>query len=65
MNKYYSIEMVGRRPVVRWTPDLNSNGLCNARSYTVLGKTNLTDSAEWAPTNSGHRFFRVIVEPVR
>ena len=57
-----SIEMVDSHPVVRWKPDLNSNGLYNVRRYIILGKTNLTDAVEWAPTNSGHRFFRVDVE---
>ena len=33
-----------------------------ARNYTFVGKTNLTDSAWSAPTNSLHRFFRVRVE---
>ena len=32
------------------------------RIYTILGKTNLTDTAEWAQTNSTHWFFKVKVE---
>ncbi len=31
------------------------------RIYTILGKTNLTDTTEWAQTNSTHRFFKVKV----
>jgi len=55
------IEMVDSCPVVRWKPDLNSNGIYNVRSYTISGKTNLTDTAWQTPTNSAHRFFRVNV----
>ena len=47
-------------PYITWSPDLNTNGI--VRTYTVLGKTNLTDTADWAPTNSAHRFFKVKVE---
>ena len=47
-------------PYISWSPDLNTNGI--VRNYTVLGKTNLTDTADWAPTNSAHRFFKVKVE---
>ena len=54
------IEIVDNIPLVTWTPNLNTNG--EIRVYTVLGKTNLTDSVEWAPTNSAHRFFKVTVE---
>ena len=56
------IEMVDSHPVVRWQPDLNSNGLYSVRRYTVLGKASLSDAADWAPTNSTHRFFKVTVE---
>ncbi len=54
-----TISMLNGVPNITWTPNLNTNG--TMRRYTVLGKTNLTDSAEWAPTNSVHRFFKVIV----
>ena len=47
-------------PQVTWTPNLNTNG--EVRVYTVLGKTNLTDSTWQSPTNSAHRFFKVKVE---
>jgi len=40
-----------------WTPYRTD------RTYTVWGKTNLTDTTPWyTPTNSGTRFFRVKVE---
>ncbi len=42
-------------PAVSWKPDLG-----NERTYTVEGKTNLTD--DWAPATSASRFFRVKVE---
>jgi hypothetical protein len=45
---------------VTWEPDLNTNGV--ERVYTVLGKEDLTDGADWGPTNSLHRFFKVKVE---
>ena len=47
-------------PYITWSPNLNTNGA--VRNYTILGKTNLTDAVEWAPTNSAHRFFKVKVE---
>ena len=47
-------------PLVTWSPDLNTNG--EVRLYTVMGKTNLTDTAWQSPTNSAHRFFKVKVE---
>ena len=56
-----SIEMVDGVPRIRWSPDLNTNGI--ERTYTIWGKTNLTDGVEWeCPTNSAHRFFKVVVE---
>lgn len=54
------IEVKNGVPWVTWSPNLNTNGI--VRNYTVLGKTNLTDSDDWAPTNSVHRFFKVKVE---
>ena len=47
-------------PHITWSPNLNTNGI--VRTYTVLGKTNLTDTVDWAPTNAHHRFFKVLVE---
>ena len=54
------ISLSNRIPYITWSPNLNTNGI--ERIYTVLGKTNLTDTVEWAPTNSAHRFFKVKVE---
>ena len=55
------IEMRDGAPVVTWEPDLNTNG--DMRTYKVCGKETLEGGGEWQyPTNSLHRFFRVIVE---
>ena len=59
--KVAGIEFVGGVPRVTWSPNLNTNGI--ERSYTIWGKTNLTDEAGWeCPTNAAHRFFKVTVE---
>ena len=56
-----AIEMVDGVPQITWSPNLNTNGI--ERTYTIWGKTNLTDGAAWeCPTNSAHRFFKVTVE---
>ena len=56
-----SITINDGKPSISWSPNLNTNG--SERIYTVLGKTNLTDGVGWmSPTNSGHRFFKVLVE---
>jgi hypothetical protein len=55
------IEMVDGAPVVKWEPDLNTNGVI--RAYKVYGKETLEGGGEWQyPTNSLHRFFKVTVE---
>ena len=55
------IVIVGGVPQVTWSPNLNTNGI--ERSYTIWGKTNLTDGVDWeCPTNAAHRFFKVTVE---
>ena len=52
------VEMRGASPFIWWEPDLGKN----LRTYTVEGKTNLTDKAWHSPTNKMSRFFRVRVE---
>ena len=52
------IEIHGGSPFIWWEPDLGGN----LRTYTVEGKTNLTDNAWHSPTNGMSRFFRVRVE---
>ena len=55
------IEMQGDTPIVKWEPDLNTNGV--VRTYKVYGSETLENGGEWQyPTNSLHRFFKVMVE---
>lgn len=44
-------------PIIVWSPDLGSN-----RTYTIYGKSDLTDAEWFTPTNSAHRFFKVGVK---
>ena len=55
------VEMVDGLPVVTWVPKL-STGEESRRTYTIYGKTNLTDKAWHSPTNQASRFFKVSVE---
>ena len=55
-----AISMTNGVPYITWSPNLNTNGI--VRKYTILGKESLTDTADWASTNSTHRFFKVKVE---
>lgn len=55
-----AISLTNGTPYITWSPNLNTNGV--VRKYTILGKESLTDIADWAPTNSTHRFFKVKVE---
>ena len=55
-----NVTMSNGIPHVTWSPNLNTNG--EVRTYTVWGKTNLTDQAWHTPTNSASRFFKVTVE---
>lgn len=55
-----AISMTNGVPYITWSPNLNTNGI--VRKYTILGKERLTDTADWVPTNSTHRFFKVKVE---
>ena len=41
-------------PVITWAPDLTPD-----RVYTVIGRTNLTDSGWVVPTNESTRFYKV------
>ncbi|MBQ3344042.1 MAG: hypothetical protein IJG84_19240 [Kiritimatiellae bacterium] len=53
------IQMRDGRPLISWTPDLNTNG--EQRVYTIWGATNLENAVWYTPTNSASRFFRVEV----
>jgi len=48
-----SVTMTNGVPYITWDPNLPD------REYVIMGKTNLTDAAWVAPTNSAHRFFNV------
>ena len=56
-----TIDMVDGAPVVTWSPELPPEQAA-LRSYTIYGKTNLTDRAWHSPTNEASRFFKVGVE---
>ena len=51
---FASIAMQDAAPVVTWKPDLGA-----ARTYTVEGKSAMTNAVWEDPTNSTHHFFRV------
>ncbi|MBQ9431453.1 MAG: InlB B-repeat-containing protein, partial [Kiritimatiellae bacterium] len=53
------IRAVGDEIEISWAPDLSNAE--PKRYYTVIGKTNLTDSAWVTPVNEAHRFFKVRV----
>ena len=50
-----NISISNAHHLITWAPDLRPG-----RIYTVLGKTNLTDTA-WSPTNNACKFFKVKV----
>ncbi len=54
-----NIAVVGDEVEVSWTPDLSNAE--PKRHYTVMGKTNLTDTAWVIPVNEEHHFFKVTV----
>ena len=55
------IKMQDATPLVTWEPDLNTNGII--RTYKVYGSETLWNGGSWQyPTNSLHRFFKVMVE---
>ena len=59
-----TIRMEGSTPVVEWnTTNSNLNAL--GYRYVPKGTTNLTNSINWQPVNSTHRFFKVFIEPVQ
>ena len=54
-----NIAVVGDEVEVSWMPDLSNAE--PKRHYTVMGKTNLTDTAWVIPVNEEHHFFKVTV----
>ena len=55
-----TITMANGTPVVEWSPKLSAAEEAQ-RTYTVYGKTNLTDKAWHSPTNEASQFFKVEV----
>ena len=53
------IQVIGDDVEISWAPDLSN--ATPKRYYTVMGKTNLTDTAWVVPVNEAHHFFRVMV----
>ena len=53
--------MANGAPVVEWSPKLSTAEEAQ-RTYTIYGKTNLTDKAWHSPTNEASQFFMVGVE---
>ena len=60
---FATVRMEGNTPVFGWSP---TNASINAHGfrYVPKGRTSLDDGAGWQPYSSGHRFFKVFVEPV-
>ena len=58
------IRMEGATPVVEWNVT-NSNVNALGYRYVPKGKSSLTDVGDWQPAATGHRFFKVFIEPVR
>lgn len=59
---YATVRMVDGSPVFGWS---HTNANINAQGYRYVpkGRTALDDAAGWQPYSSGHRFFKVTVEP--
>ena len=59
-----TIRMEGSTPVVEWnTTNSNLNAL--GYRYVPKGKSSLTAAGDWQPAATGHRFFKVFIEPVQ
>ena len=58
-----TVRIEGGVPVFEWTPknpDIDKIGY----RYEKMGRWSLDDAAGWQPFTEGHRFFKVVVEPV-
>ncbi len=60
---HVSIRMDGMTPVIEWNPT-NDNISAFGYRYVPKGKTNLTDSGDWQPSEANHRFFKLFIEPI-
>lgn len=61
---FATIRMEGTTPIVEWS---HTNANINALGYRYVpkGRTSLNDNAGWQqPISNGHRFFKVVVEPI-
>ena len=59
-----TIRMEGTAPVVEWNVT-NSNVNALGYRYVPKGKSSLTAAGDWQPAATGHRFFKVFIEPVQ
>lgn len=61
---FATVNMVGGTPVFGWS---HTNATIEAIGYRYvpLGRTSLDDNAGWQHYTSGHRFFKVVVEPIQ
>lgn len=60
---FATVSMNGGTPVFGWS-HTNANIEAAGYRYAPKGRLSLDDSAGWQPFASGHRFFKVVVEPV-
>ena len=60
---FATINMVGNTPVFGWS-HTNANIEALGYRYVPKGRTSLDDNAGWQPFSTGHRFFKVVVEPI-
>ena len=60
---FATVSMNGGTPVFCWS-HTNANIEATGYRYAPKGRLSLDDSAGWQPFASGHRFFKVVVEPV-
>ena len=60
---FATVRMVDGSPVFGWS---HTNVNINAQGfrYVPKGRTSLDDTAGWQPYSSGHRFFKVAIEPI-
>lgn len=60
---YTTIRMEGAMPIFGWS-HTNANIQTLGYQYVPKGRTSLDDSVGWQPFEPGHRFFKVVVEPI-
>ena len=58
-----TVTMNGNTPVFGWS-HTNANIQALGYRYVPKGCNSLNDSAGWQPFTPGHRFFKVVVEPI-